>query len=301
MFVLVWEYINSTESLSDVAKKLLRLFNIEDKDEVRSIETQKSYKEFREDEHKPKDQKDAIPDISITLKNRKIIIVEVKIDQDLNIYYNSKDKEFDQIDFYQNIKDVEKVYLLSRDVIKKKDFLNNYRWRDIYSILKERESDFIIKNFLGYLDEKGMGNPTPFNMHDNNLLKVIGGFDSLLHDAWEKCSFKKYFLSTKTYAQCDGFGFYIREIGNDCWGTTRYFLGVNPEYEDEISFWFDDVTNSFQEDEKLEEFDRDKNIQYITRHNINIKLSDLNDMKRDEQLEVMVDWLIKNVKPYLDK
>ena len=296
MFVFLWEYVNNTESLSDVAQKLSSLF-IKEGEKIKSIKTQVSYEKFINEKCKPKDQVFAIPDISINLKSGKIIVVEVKVDQNLNTYLNSEDVEFDQIDYYQNIENVERVYLLSKNDIDRGKDTNKYRWRDIYSILKKEESNYLIKDFISFLDENGMGEPTPLKMNDNDFLKVIKGFSSLLHDAWQKCNISKYYLSKNTYATDTGFGYYIKEKGtiDRYGGVTNYFLGINHGFADDISFW---VEGDYSSEENFILFEPGS---YITSPTINIKLNELSEIDPDKQVKKMTVWLEKYVKRYFEK
>lgn len=296
MFVFVLEYIIRTKASSKITKKILQLFGIENNGQNINIETQKKYNDFKTEKFKPVDQDCAIPDISISFSNDKIIIIEVKVDQVLNLYKNAKGEVFDQIDYYQNIKDVERVYLLSRDEITKNDFKDKLRWRDIYSILKKEDSDYIIEDFKTFLNENGMGEPTPFNLTHDDFLKVIKGFHSLLHEAWARCSFKNYYLSINTFAQESGFGFYIREKNSkETSGGTNYFLGVNPGYEKNITFWVKSVDRNLKEDKKFKIYNKNE---YISEDNIS--LAELSEKNTDEQIRMLAEWLEKIVKPYLD-
>lgn len=299
MFCFLWNYLKSDKELKEPFNELKKFFNIND--EIESIDTQIPFSRFSDNAFIPNDQVNAIPDICIKLCSNKFVFIEVKVEQQLNIYKNKEDKEFDQIDFYKNIESRESVHLLSKNYIEKEDFDCSHRWYEIYNILESYKSNFVINEFLYFLDENNMGKQSALTSFSSDLLGFIGAFDSILHESWHNSGIKDFYLSRNCYAYKYGFGYYIREKSlKDTNGETNYFLGVNP-YSDEknkISFYISDSEN----EPKINELKLYKKISkngFLTENNLSFDELFEKDMKT--QIQTIKNWIIDNVKPYFEK
>jgi hypothetical protein len=122
----------------------------------------------------------AIPDILIEYKGKNTII-EVKVDSNLN-FYSYKNRLIDQIEYYENIKNINSVFLLSKRLIKIKKNGNRILWSRIYTIINNT-NDFVLNNFAKYLEENGMGN---YKLTKNifNAVSSIENLYALLKEAW---------------------------------------------------------------------------------------------------------------------
>jgi hypothetical protein len=106
LFVFVLNYLKFNDSL--LLKNLLKKFGfLNDIDEKKiSIKTQ--YRMVIGDNK-------GIPDIFIEYDKKKII-VEVKVDSNLN-FYEVDGKLINQIEYYENIRNIDQVYLLSKRIL----------------------------------------------------------------------------------------------------------------------------------------------------------------------------------------
>jgi hypothetical protein len=121
-----------------------------------------------------------IPDIFIEYKN-KTIIIEVKIDSNLSIKCFNK-KNINQIEYYENICNADRVYLLSKRILRIENIKNRILWSNIYDILKNTK-DFVLKNFIKHLEEHGMATYKITN-GIFNAFSSIKSLQSLLEQSW---------------------------------------------------------------------------------------------------------------------
>lgn len=301
MFCFLWNYIRHDDKFNGISLEIAKFFSL-DNDTITLIETQISYSDFSDEAFKPINQSSAIPDISIKLNSNEYVFIEVKIDQELNRYKNEIGEEFDQIDLYKNIKRCKTVHLLSKNFIEKKDFNCSHRWHEIYKLFSPyKERDFLIQEFLLFLDENNMGQKSALRNYSSDLLEFIGAFDSILHEAWQNSGIKDFYLSKNCYAYKSGFGYYIREnCTNDTSGETNLFLGINsyPNEKNNISFYICDSENKLNINE-LSPYKKVSNKDFLTKENLEIEK--LFDKDVERQIQSVTNWIISNVKPYFEK
>jgi hypothetical protein len=125
------------------------------------------------------DGKEVIPDIFIEYNNRKIII-EVKVDSNLNIY-DFNGKSINQIEYYEKVSNIE-VYLLSKRILKIKNVKNRILWSNIYEIINNT-NDFVLNNFIEHLEEHGMAT-YKLTKGILNAFSSIENLQSLLEQSW---------------------------------------------------------------------------------------------------------------------
>jgi len=172
LFVFVLNYLKNRKIkiLSDLLREF-DFFNARNFNNL-ILKTQ-SQMEINQD--KPK------PDIIIEYNGRRIII-EVKVDSKLNTY-EYKNKQIDQVEYYEKISGFENnVYLLSKNIIDIKDNKKRILWSKIYTIINKK-NDFVLNNFAKHLEVNGMGN----NKLTNGILNAVSSIKnlhSLLIQSW---------------------------------------------------------------------------------------------------------------------
>lgn len=287
VLVLVLCYLKSDENkFSDVNNEIAKLlgFNSSDYKNIK-FETQKSHSDF---EPKIMEIEKLIPDISIYLNNKLHTIMEVKIDQGLNQYTIDDERKIN----HASIDGVQKVILLSKYNEQIDEKYKSIKWNQIYQILVPLKDDFIVKNYLNFLDEFYIGKNTKFENKTKDILSFIGNFLALLRNAWDKAKFERFSLSKTVYANEYGLGFYIRN--KESLHKSEYFLGINhyEGYRDKIAFW---SKKKIKENEKFTKVIDDG---FITTSNKT--LSELSEKDFDEQIKDLSDWIKTNIKPILE-
>ena len=290
MLVLILCYLKSDEGkFSKVNKQIADLlgFSEEDYQDVR-FETQKNHTDFSCEIN----NKLLIPDISIYVNGKLHTAIEVKIDQGLNQYTKKDGTSINQLEAYASIKDVKKVILLSKYHEEIDEKYKSIKWNQIYEILKSQKNDFIIKNFLNFLNEFYIGKNDKFENKTTDILKYIGSFLALLRNAWGAAKVEGFFLSKTVYANEYGLGFYIREKDNS--NQSEHFLGINhyDGFRNQIGFW------TKKEMKDNEEFTKVNDGGFIS--NSNKSLKEISEEDYDEQINTLSDWIIKNIKPILE-
>ena len=291
ILVLVLCYLKSDENkFSDVNNKIAKLlgFNSSDYKNIK-FETQKSHSDF---ERKIKEVERLIPDVSIYLNNKLHTIIEAKIDQGLNQYTIEDERKINQLEAYASIDGVQKVILLSKYNEQIDEKYKSIKWNQIYQILVPLKDDFIVKNFLNFLDEFYIGKNVKFEDNGKDILSFIGNFLALLRNAWDKAKFERFSLSKTVYANECGLGFYIRN--KEGLHKSEYFLGINhyEGYRDKIAFW------SEKKIKANEKFTKVIDGGFITTSNKT--LSELSNKDFDEQIKDLSDWITTNIKPILE-
>lgn len=291
ILVLVLCYLKSNENnFSDVNNEIAKLLGFSPSDYKNTrFETQKKHTNF---EPKIKEVKGLIPDISIYLNDKLHTIIEIKINQGLNQYTLDNEKIVNQLEAYASIDEVQKVILLSKYHEQIDEKYESIKWNQIYKILDPLKEDFIIKNFLNFLDEFYISNNTKFENDTNDILSFIGNFLALLRNAWEKSEIERFSLSKTIYATEYGLGYYIREKENS--DTSNFFLGINHYggFRDQIAFW---TKKEIKEKENLTKVIDGG---FITTSNKT--LSELSKENFDGQITTLSEWITTNIKPILE-
>ena len=291
ILVLVLCYLKSDENkFSDVNNKIAKLlgFNSSDYKNIK-FETQKNHSDF---ELKIKEVERLIPDVSIYLNNKLHTIIEAKIDQGLNQYTIDDERKINQLEAYASIDGVQKVILLSKYNEQIDEKYKSIKWNQFYQILVPLKDDFIVKNFLNFLDEFYIGKNVKFEDNRKDILSFIGNFLALLRNAWGKAKFERFSLSKTVYANEYGLGFYIRN--KEDLHKSEYFLGINhyEGYRDKIAFW------SKKKIKGNEKFTKVIDDGFITTSNMS--LSELSKKEADEQIKDLSEWITTNIKPILE-
>jgi hypothetical protein len=170
-------------------------------------------------------KKKVIPDMLMEYNNKRIII-EVKIDSELNEYQLDK-KSLNQLELYSKIRidnnDIDGIYLLTKRIIDIDNSLNNkiknrIFWSKIYSLL-ENSNDFIVGLFLDYLEENGMA-PKELNGGIFDALDSLSCLTSLIQESFP---LGKYRISKFGYSKKEGwFGCSIKKEEQDI-----LWMGIN--------------------------------------------------------------------------
>lgn len=305
-FVFILRYL--IVEYPDLALDILALFGfleIKKSDlEKIHVDTQQRFsppEDFSDVNKIPQKQQYAIPDITIWMNPDELIFIEVKVDAGLNEYKSKNGKTINQVDFYKNIKDCKDVYVLSKHYIDIEN--NNIRWFTIYEKLKNNKS-FIIKEFLSFLKENGMGERIMLDKNALNVLNSIEALTSLLKNSWEKSGIKKYKLNGYSYITEYGFGYYILKDQEKIGAAkeTNIFIGISKvegqeEYSQKITLWTNDMHLAQKNKDKLETFDNDD-------YFLSKKCIDLNELIKlksvDDQETKITRWINEMVKPLLN-
>ena len=291
MLVFILKYLKHYDAFSETNEKIADLLGF-CKDEYKdvSFKTQQYHTEFSQ---KIDDIKTLIPDISVYKNDNLHTIIEVKINQGLNIYKKSEEnKDINQLEAYASIDGVQKVILLSKynEVYVKDDNIKNILWSQIYEALEKEKADFVISNYLHFLDEHDMKKQIPLKELKMDILQYLGSFYSLLHNAWGQANIKEFYLSENTYAYKWGLGFYIKKTGDkDGSGESDFFLGINPyeNVKNKISFWCKNCRGNEDTFEKVHNG-------FVTK-----KKLDLSELDFDDQVKKLSEWISENIKPIL--
>jgi len=180
--------------------KLLNVFGINDNIKLDKIIIQSQYRAKI-------GKKDYIPDIAIKYKN-KIVIIEVKVDSELNEYKMDR-KLINQLDLYSKINNVIDVYLLTKRIINIKNNNKRVFWTRIYSIL-ESSNDYVIKSFLYFLEVNGMA-PRALDENIYNVVDTLSCIALLIH---ESLDFGGYHANSLEYYKNGCIGCYIKNKDN---------------------------------------------------------------------------------------
>jgi hypothetical protein len=195
LFVFIINYLKYKKSKLFV--KIMNIFDLNVKTDFNNlyITTQKSI-DF--------ENKNLIPDIFIEYNGKKIII-EVKVDSKLN-NYSYKNKEINQIEYYEKIKGIDKVFLLSKRILNVKRPENRILWSNIHEILNIN-NDFIIKNFITHLEENGMSSNKITKENINSISNAISSLeilDSLLKESWPDDEYNNYSVTPMQIIKKEG-------------------------------------------------------------------------------------------------
>ena len=304
-FIFILKYLIS--EYPEDAKKILSLFGIKYEQDL-TIKTQSIYNisENCIDINKiPVGQKEAKPDIVIYNNQNKTFIIEVKVDSSLNIYNLKNGTIIDQYDFYKNLKNIERVYTLSKHHIEKD--INpklKIRWYQIYEILKTIHSN-IVKEFCIFLEENGMGERKMIDKKSLDILGTVYALSELIKNSWEKLNIKNKKLNSYNYITQWGFGFYIidKKTRNSATKDFNNFIGINKidennsneiKYKNAITYW----TRNVPKKADLADFEQISLSGYILKEKIDLEeLIQLKDIDKQEQL--LSNWLKEKVIPKL--
>jgi hypothetical protein len=226
-----------------------------------------------------------IPDIILEY-NKKKIIIEVKVDSNLNQYHLDR-KTVNQLELYSKIEGITSVYLLTKrvilvDTIKNKKIKGRVFWSKIYNLL-ENCNDFVVKSFNSFLQENGM-KTDKLNKNISTALDSLKTLSSLLEQSW---NYKDYPLSAFSYSKDGWFGCYVKKNKNNI-----LWLGL---CEDELLVHFTNkkIEKKYFDDNKF--IDGSIDVIYI-KDLINIS-------SPEEQKEYLTKWFIeimeKKLKKYL--
>jgi len=183
LFVFVLKYLKYKKS--QLLVKIMKLFDINIKTDFLNLYIKTQEIIYIEDEK-------VIPDIIVEYNGKKIII-EVKVDSPLN-KKEYKNKEINQIEYYEKIKGIDKVFLLSKRILTVKKSENRILWSTIYEKLNVSD-DFVIKSFTRHLEENGMSEVTITRENIDSISNAIPSLvalDSLLQDSWPEDVYKNY-------------------------------------------------------------------------------------------------------------
>ncbi|GBU28089.1 hypothetical protein R84B8_01647 [Treponema sp. R8-4-B8] len=219
-----------------------------------------------------------IPDILIEY-NKKKIVIEVKIDSNLNTY-QIKNKVIDQIEYYKKIKGIDKVYLLTKRLLTIKNIENRILWSKIYTIIN-CENDFILKNFARHLEENGMATYRLTNDIFNALSSIVN-LSSLLIDSWIYDKYEKFSVSPIEVSKKRGWlACYIKNTKKE----NLFWLGLTDE-----KILYAELLNK-----KYLKILEDKKYKYIEGWAFDkLNLSDIVNMKTyEEQANTINKWYLK--------
>ena len=268
-------------SKDKIAYELLALFGFNRIDEKNiekiQIITQKSY---------DVENRKVIPDITLKL-NKKISIIENKINSGLNFYKKTKNKYIDQIELYKKINGVKNVFLLSKYTVLSSSLNNNNRilWSQICSILEKSKNE-IIQNFVFFLEENGMKSSIVNNGAENGIGSIVS-IMNLIEKSWQN---EKYPLEKPEITR-DYFGFYLY--------SGKVWIGQLLEKKDYIVFELLDKRLIKKAENTLNEIitEKDSNECCILTE---IKISDIASSKTErEQQEKMLKWFDKKINKIL--
>ena len=264
LFVFILKYLIKKEDIR--ANKILNLFGIY---KYKKLKIYTQYSTVAEN-------RQVYPDILLELEDKRIII-EVKIDSKLNNY-----GKMNQIQLYSKIKNINSVYLLTRGIINLDN--NNYRrfWSEIYNVLLD-SNDFVIKNYLEYLEVNNMGS---YKIDKNifNALNSIENLKNLIIQSWPVEY--NYNIKQFTYSGSEGgcIGYYIYKDKKKL-----FWIGM---YDDEyLLFNIMNETIKNKIDKKHPEWSAD---QYT------FSKLDLNEIIKEKTNEdqklILNNWLVTNLK-----
>jgi hypothetical protein len=179
------------------------------------------------------DDNRAITDILIEYKKKKTII-EVKINSGLNSYERDG-KILNQIEYYEEIPDVQNVYLLSKTRLKIEKPKNRLLWSKIYNIintLTNEPTDFVVANFAKYLEVNGMDS-IKLNEDDLAVLISISSFhtlNKLLVESWPDDYDSSYSLTPLNISVKSGyFGCHVKKDD-----TKLIWIGIGGEKDGKL-------------------------------------------------------------------
>jgi hypothetical protein len=227
------------------------------------------------------------PDIILEY-NKKKIIIEVKVDSNLNQYVLNK-KNMNQLELYSNIEGVTSVYLLTKkviliDSIKNEKIKGRIFWSKIYNLL-EHSNDFVIKSFNYFLEENGM-KTSKLDKNIFSALDSLSTLSSLIEQSW---NYTDYPLSAFSYSKKGWFGCYVKNKKNK--KNNLLWLGLAG---DELLVHF---TNKKTEKRYLDDGNelRDGSLDVI-------KIKELIEINSpEEQKEYLTKWFIKIMDKKLKK
>jgi hypothetical protein len=181
--IFVYIFRQLIESKNLLAFSLLELFGFGyiNKDDLDRIEI------ITQETHYINNGK-VIPDIIIKYQ-KKINVIEVKVNSGLRYYKKSKTKYIDQIERYKEISNINDVFLLSKNVLFSKSLknINKILWSQIHSILLKSDNE-IINNFALYLEENGMKSSI-VNVGAENGINSIYAIMNLIEKSWDNEKF----------------------------------------------------------------------------------------------------------------
>jgi hypothetical protein len=174
LFVFILNYLKYKKN--PILKKILENFGFENNVDYECLEINTQTRSLDYDDL-------VIFDILMTYKKCKKIVIEVKVDSGLRYYRNGQN----QIEYYGDKKGIDNVYLLSKKMIKIENPEKRILWSMIYRIISPvKEEDFVIANFVKYLEVNGMCS-NKLNSGILDGLLAINNFydlDRLLSEAW---------------------------------------------------------------------------------------------------------------------
>jgi hypothetical protein len=224
LLVFLLNYLKHNKS--PILKKILSEFGFRNKFDYVNLEIHTQQLSCYDDNR-------AITDISIEYKKKKTII-EVKINSGLNSYERNG-KILNQIEYYEEIPDVQNVYLLSKRMLKIEKPKNRILWSKIYSIINtstNEPKDFVLANFAKYLEVNGMDS-IKLKEDDLTALISISSFhtlNKLLVEAWPDDYDSSYSLTSLNISYKRGyFGCYIKKDD-----TKLIWIGIGGEKDGKL-------------------------------------------------------------------
>jgi len=152
--------------------------------------------------------KKVIPDITIYSESG-ITLIEVKVNSGLN-QYNRKNDSVDQIELYNMITGVDRVFALSKysiisPALKQKDQIY---WSDVFDILSESDNE-VARSFTTFLREHGMDSVKPIQKHSEKTVSLCKSILTQIERSWSDSEFSLYEDLTR-----DWIGFKIKKGKN---------------------------------------------------------------------------------------
>jgi hypothetical protein len=227
LFVFVLKYLKFNNSI--LLKNIMRKFGFYDDFNEKKLLISTQHRMVI-------DENDfVIPDIFIEYNNKKIII-EVKIDSNLSIKYYKR-KNINQIEYYEKIGNVDRVYLLSKRILRIKNIENRILWSNIYDILNNTK-DFVINNFLKHLEGHGMATYKITNVIFN-AFSSIKNLQSLLVQSWIYDDYDFSFTPINISKSYNAFSCYIKSNNK----KNIFWIGL---FEDDNNLYFELVDKNIK-------------------------------------------------------
>jgi hypothetical protein len=269
----------------EIVMKILELFGIEifEKDDLQKIEINTQIGDKIN-----KGEQRIIPDIQIEYNNTKKILIEVKIDADLNVYWHTGES-IDQLALYKKIPHTN-IFSLTKHYIDTTSIEEDHKilWTQIYTIFSY-SNDELILNFLNFLKEHGM----KANAINKNIFDARENIFSLLELITQTWKSDKYKLEKKPDITEYWMGYYIKRNDERIGWIGQYY-----EFNDSLVLKFQ---NDKLKDKILKYSENNKEeAKYDVSGNIilsKLSLNDIINVKEEfKQREIIQKWIEQNIK-----